>query len=405
MPIRHDLVPGVPGICSSQIPLFKTGGSIMNRPVKKILASALALLLAFSFFACSQDPPAPEPDVPGEPQPAESALEGIFPLEVGTLLYYTGPVDGELVQMITSVTRQEDITTVFFKAVNEDLSGEMPANERLFYRLLTIAPREIVLDGMTILQEPLTPGHSWQTPYYYNHNRGSLKLAGIARVEIVRVDGDQIETALTVTDERWPGRTIRERTVFQRGQGIIQQESDIPLPEENYPYLFSLEKMDKADPSDPNWFLMGALPPPAPLGGSLLLYGSNSDATGVVASGNIAPSTGVLEQDLEIICAALEQNVFQGLSISVGKIKNGALTVELTDGDLPWESFINAGSAGSSIYLSILAESFLQKELSTNDWIASVRFSLNGDPNAEGDHYSMQQIYRRSDPVGAPFFS
>ena len=120
----------------------------------------------------------------------------------------------------------------------------------------------------------------------------------------------------------------------------------------------------------------------------LTIYGANIDTYEQEVANQINVKNSLpLKEKLEIAAAALSKDVFEGLGIEVSEITSEGgkqiATINLTEKDneqgMAWDTIYFQGSAGGSITLNSLRDTFLQGEYD-GQWIDGVRFLYESQP-------------------------
>lgn len=224
------------------------------------------VLIITLLTACTEEKPqnvagvnTTKPDVNQAKENDELNMYSIFPEREGTYWYYEGPLDTELILVLDSVKAQNNSKAIKLKAINEDLSGELSMDERIFFPEIIISEETIIRDGVTILKAPLTVGNTWSTDYYFNLNRwnGREKSDKSASVTITSVEGNIITTETIIPDlSDYADKKYIERTVFEVGKGITSQWNNYSHAKfEDFSMGFNLKTILDKQPDPQKWYL------------------------------------------------------------------------------------------------------------------------------------------------------
>ena len=106
-----------------------------------------------------------------------------------------------------------------------------------------------------------------------------------------------------------------------------------------------------------------------------------------------------LEDKIDILVKELQKQ-FSGIELKVIGYNNvlgkKVLVLDLRDGRVSVDSYLNAGSTGSRINLGILVNSLLQNGRKVSNWIDGVKILVNGEEGVETSHVSLDEVFFRT---------
>ncbi len=176
--------------------------------------------------------------------PALSILE-VFPTKKGFIWYYEGALDFEKTTIIEKVKISSENITLNLKSINDDLTGEIHLEERIYKETILINPKEILINNEIALKEPLKIENSWKVKRKINNVlfQGENK--------IIEINKNTIKTRLTIQIDK--NKFYLEENVYEVGKGLISKTYNVP-DIENYFLGYSLTSFSRENNLGEKWY-------------------------------------------------------------------------------------------------------------------------------------------------------
>lgn len=110
----------------------------------------------------------------------ELLIQNIYPKDEGFIWYYEGPMDFELITIISKIKNDNGEKTLVLKNIEDDMTGELNLKERIYEKNIVINTDSICIDKMIVLKSPLKIGNTWITNFSFPEKNMVYK----AKVEI-----------------------------------------------------------------------------------------------------------------------------------------------------------------------------------------------------------------------------
>lgn len=178
----------------------------------------------------------------------ELLIQNIYPKDEGFIWYYEGPMDFELISIISKIKNDNGEKTLVLKNIEDDMTGELNLKERIYIKNIVINTGSICIDKMIVLKSPLKIGNTWITNFSFPEKNMVYK----AKVEICEIKEKTIKTKTTVIRET--NQIYEEINVFEINKGHISKWYNVSDNKDFY-RGYELKKFLKKPLNIEKWYL------------------------------------------------------------------------------------------------------------------------------------------------------
>ena len=147
--------------------------------------------------------------------PSSLSITEIYTMKKDFVFYYIGRNDFEKVSLVKDVIFANGNKILIIKSCNDDLSGELSLEERVYEERVEISEDSLILNGNTVLRAPLFKDKEWKGVYTFYNGK-----SGLATFKIVKLDSDFISVKIIGENK------LIEQLSFGKNKGLIKFEDN-----------------------------------------------------------------------------------------------------------------------------------------------------------------------------------
>ena len=116
-------------------------------------------------------------------------IEDFYTMKKEFVFYFEGPLDAEKISIIRNIEIKYGKKTIYIESCNEDLTGELPIEERIYNEQIVVEKDKLTVNGNDILRTPIQIGKKWKGRYNSNYENANFEIVnienGIVTVEVM----------------------------------------------------------------------------------------------------------------------------------------------------------------------------------------------------------------------------